>query len=53
MKNMGEQEINIFKDLYIKFQERYRYIAKILSEYNCDFIESSQNNLFMNWKKLR
>ena len=53
MKNMDEQEINSFKDLYIKFQEICRYIAKILSEYDCDFIESSQNAILMNWKKLR
>lgn len=30
---MDEQEIKSFKDLYIKFQEKCKRVAKILSEY--------------------
>ena len=41
---MDEQEIKSFKDLYVKFQERCKHIAKILSEYECDFRESRFNN---------
>ena len=37
---MDEQEITTFTDLYIKFQERCKHVAKILSEYDCDFGES-------------
>lgn len=44
MLNMNEQEIKSFKDLYIKFQERCKHIAKIISEYDCDFKESRFNN---------
>ena len=41
---MNEQEIKSFEDLYIKFQERCNHVAKILSEYDCDFKESRLNN---------
>lgn len=41
---MNEQEITTFTDLYIKFQERCKHIAEILSEYDCDFEESRFNN---------
>lgn len=41
---MNEQEIATFTDLYIKFQERCKHVAKILSEYDCDFKESKGNN---------
>ena len=44
MKNMDEQEIKSFEDLYIKFQEKCKHVAKILSEYDCDFKESRFNN---------
>lgn len=37
---MNKQEISTFTDLYIKFQERCKHIANILSEYDCDFKES-------------
>lgn len=37
---MNEQEILTFTDLYIKFQEQCDRVAKILSEYDCDFKES-------------
>lgn len=32
--------------MYIRFQERCKHIAKILSEYDCDFEES----IFNNWE---
>lgn len=41
---MTEQEITTFTDLYIKFQERCKHVANILSEYDCDFKESRFNN---------
>lgn len=41
---MDKQEISTFTDLYIKFQDRCKHIAKILSEYDCDFKESFDNN---------
>ena len=41
---MNEQEILTFTNLYIKFQERCKYVAEILSEYDCDFEESRFNN---------
>ena len=41
---MDEQEIKSFEDLYIKFQEKCKHVAKILSEYDCDFKESRFNN---------
>lgn len=41
---MNEQELTIFTNLYIKFQERCKHIAEILSEYDCDFKESRFNN---------
>ena len=41
---MDKQEISAFTDLYIKFQERCKHIAEILSEYDCDFKESKYNN---------
>lgn len=41
---MNEQEIATFTDLYIKFQERCKYIAEILSDYDCDFKESKWDN---------
>lgn len=41
---MDKQEISTFTDLYIKFQERCKHVAKILSEYDCDFAESRFNN---------
>lgn len=41
---MDKQEILTFTDLYIKFQERCKHIAKILSEYDCDFKESRFDN---------
>lgn len=41
---MNEQEITTFTDLYIKFQERCKHIAEILSEYDCDFEESRFND---------
>lgn len=37
---MDKQEITNFADLYIKFQERCKHIASILSEYDRDFKES-------------
>ena len=37
---MDKQEISTFTDLYIKFQERCKHVANILSEYDCDFKES-------------
>ncbi len=37
---MDKYEILTFTDLYIKFQERCKHIANILSEYDCDFKES-------------
>lgn len=37
---MDRQEITTFTNLYIKFQERCKHIANILSEYDCDFKES-------------
>lgn len=37
---MDKQEISTFTDLYIKFQERCKHIANILSKYDCDFEES-------------
>lgn len=40
---MDKQEITAFADLYIKFQERCKHVAKILSEYDCDFEESRFN----------
>ena len=43
-KKMNEQEISTFTDLYIKFQERCKHVAKILSEYDCDFKVSRFNN---------
>lgn len=36
---MDNQEILIFTNLYIKFQERCKHIAKILYEYDHDFEE--------------
>lgn len=41
---MNEQEITTFTDLYIKFQERCKRIANILSEYDCDFKESRHDD---------
>lgn len=41
---MDKQEISTFTELYIKFQERCKHIAKILSEYDCDFKESRFND---------
>ena len=41
---MDKQEILAFTDLYIKFQERCKHVAKILSGYDCDFEESRFNN---------
>lgn len=41
---MDKQEILTFTDLYIKFQERCKHVAKILSEYDCDFEESRFND---------
>ena len=41
---MNKQEILSFTDLYIKFQERCKHIAEILSDYDCDFKESKYNN---------
>jgi hypothetical protein len=41
---MNEQEIATFTDLYIKFQERCKHVAEILSEYDRDFKESRWNN---------
>ena len=41
---MDKQEISTFTDLYIKFQERCKHVAEILSEYDCDFKESRFNN---------
>lgn len=37
---MNEQEITTFIDLYVKFQERCKHVAEILSEYDCDFKEA-------------
>lgn len=34
---MDNQEISTFIESYIKFQERCKYIAKIISEYDSDF----------------
>jgi hypothetical protein len=41
---MDKQDIAAFTDLYIRFQERCKHIANILSEYDCDFEESRFNN---------
>ena len=41
---MDKQEIATFNELYIKFQERCKHVANILSEYDCDFKESRFNN---------
>lgn len=41
---MDKQEILTFIDSYIKFQERCKHVAKILSEHDCDFKESFDNN---------
>lgn len=41
---MNEQEITAFTNLYVKFQERCKHVAEILSEYDCDFKESKGNN---------
>lgn len=46
---MDKQEISTFTDLYIKFQERCKHIANILSEYDCDFKESRFNNLELDY----
>lgn len=37
---MNEQEITTFANLYVKFQERCKHVAEILSKYDCDFEES-------------
>lgn len=44
VKEMDEQEIATFTDLYIRFQERCKHIAEILSEYDRDFKVSMWNN---------
>lgn len=41
---MNEQEIATLTNLYVKFQERCKRIAEILSEYDRDFKESKFNN---------
>lgn len=41
---MDKHEFTTFTDLYIKFQERCKHVAEILSGYDCDFKESRFNN---------
>jgi hypothetical protein len=41
---MDKQEITTFAELYIKFQERCKHVAEILSEYDRDFKESRFND---------
>lgn len=49
---MDKQEISAFTDLYIKFQERCKHVAKILSEYDCDFEESRFNDWELDYDDL-
>ena len=46
---MTEQEVLTFTNLYVKFQERCKHIAEILSEYDCDFKESRRDNWQMDY----
>lgn len=41
---MDKQEVTTFTELYIKFQEQCKHVAKILSEYDCNFKEFRFND---------
>lgn len=46
---MDKQEFLTFIDSYIKFQERCKNIAKILTEYNSDFYDSRLRTWIINY----
>lgn len=47
---MDKQEITTFTNLYTKFQKQCKHVAEILSEYDCDFKESSYRDWQVGYK---
>lgn len=50
---MDNQEISTFAESYIKFQERCKHIAKIISEYDSDFEKADLRVWYINYDVLR